>query len=108
MKKFTFLIIVLIVIVTGGYLIISYFKSTQTKDIEAYLQEKGYIASDIVSIKTEIAKAPLFNTKVIFKDEEKVIYYYWKVKDKIFQGTPEVIGFNIYEQDSYPYKHKEK
>jgi len=107
-KKLVFLVTCVIIVILIGYGIISYLKSAQTKDVEAYLQSEGYSTSDMSSIQTEISKAPLFNTKVIFKDESNVIYYYWKVGDKVRQGTPEVLGVDVNDQDSYKYKHKEK
>jgi hypothetical protein len=47
-----------------------------TKEVEAYLiNEQGYTKSEISEIYTEIGKAPMVSTTVIFKDEQGSRYF---------------------------------
>ncbi len=84
----------------------SYLKAKQTEDVYARLQAQGYTISDIKDIQTRISNAPLLNTKVIFKDEPYVNYYYWSVNGEIQQGTSE--NTNPRSQADYDYKHDDQ
>ncbi|WP_186327652.1 DUF3139 domain-containing protein [Paenibacillus sp. Y412MC10] len=90
MKKITFLIIlVLVVVVIGGYSYVSVSKSNLQNNVESHLLQEGYKIEDIKSITPHFGKAPLFSAWVVFVDEPDVVYYYTKRNGQVIQlGSP--------------------
>lgn len=76
-------IVLMVALGIGG---LQTFKAKTNKTIESYLiNQKGYSHSDISEIYTQIGKAPLVSTTVIFSDDISSRYFYRKEKGRIYQ-----------------------
>ncbi|MFD1885731.1 DUF3139 domain-containing protein [Paenibacillus wenxiniae] len=107
-RKILFLATFVLIIIVTLYGHIQLMKHMHTKDVEAYLEQKGYSASDILSIETDFSKAPAYNTRVIFKDEPTVTYYYLKNDAGVRQySTPSSEDEKLQEDKGYHFKHRE-
>ncbi|WP_240664137.1 DUF3139 domain-containing protein [Paenibacillus sp. M-152] len=70
------------------WILSSYTKSYTQNEVFSYLiKDQGYKPSEIYSVETQIAKAPLISTQVIFKDEINARYFYKRSKVKLFSIT---------------------
>lgn len=87
MKKIKILILVIVLIACAiGLTGLKVFKDKTTNEVEAYLiEERGYNPNDIYEIYTQIGKAPLVSTTVIFDDDRSSRYLYRKENGKIYQ-----------------------
>ncbi|WP_151734280.1 DUF3139 domain-containing protein [Paenibacillus tengchongensis] len=62
------------------------FKQRTNREIEAYLiNRKGYSRQLISTIYTQIGKAPVVSTTVIFSDDRGSRYFYRKENGRIYQ-----------------------
>lgn len=68
------LTIILLIVLSVGYVNLKKYQLKQ--DVQTYLLSQGYKSSDIQSITTHFAKAPVFSARVVFSDESNIIYYY--------------------------------
>jgi hypothetical protein len=88
------------------WILSSYTKSyTQNKVFSYLIKDQGYKPSEIYSVETQIAKAPLISTQVIFKDEINARYFYKKEQGKIIQYNQAPI--KGIDDVAYIYKHHE-
>lgn len=87
MKKIKILLLVIVLMACAlGVAGLKIFKDKTTSEVEIYLQEKrGYNLNDIYEIYTQIGKAPLVSTTVIFNDDRSSRYFYRKENGKIYQ-----------------------
>ncbi|WP_340021299.1 DUF3139 domain-containing protein [Paenibacillus sp. FSL K6-1096] len=87
MKKIKILLLVIVLMACAlGLAGLKIFKDKTTSEVEAYLiEEQGYNPNDIYEIYTQIGKAPLVSTTVIFDDDRSSRYLYRKENGKIYQ-----------------------
>ncbi|TKH39062.1 DUF3139 domain-containing protein [Paenibacillus polymyxa] len=86
------------------WILSSYTKSYTQNEVFSYLvKAQGYKPSEIYSVETQIAKAPLISTQVIFKDEIDARYFYKKEQDKIIQYNQ--APAKGVDDGTYNYKH---
>ncbi|MCM3697825.1 DUF3139 domain-containing protein [Paenibacillus macerans] len=96
---FTIILIVLSIIVFTQY-------STRNLESEVFnhLLNEGYQKEEILSVKSELGKAPVFSATVIFKDEPNARYFYKKENGAIIQySRAPVKGIDF----DYQYKHQD-
>ncbi|MCH6186638.1 MULTISPECIES: DUF3139 domain-containing protein [Paenibacillus] len=75
MRKYGIAIFI-VMIFASVWMLSSYAKSdTQNKVFDYLVKIQGYKPSEIYSVKTQIGKAPLVSTQVIFKDETNARYF---------------------------------
>lgn len=80
--------IFIIILFASIWILSSYTKShTQSEVFNNLVKIQGYKPSEIYSVETKIAKAPLISTQVIFKDETNTRYFYKKSGVKLFSIT---------------------
>lgn len=101
------LLFLILFIVSGGVLALQLFKHDMNQDILTYLKtDKGYQEHEIYKIYTQIGKAPVVSTTVIFNDEQYNKYFYRKEEGRIFQYSHAPVrtmdGYNAV------FKHEEK
>ncbi|WP_090735981.1 DUF3139 domain-containing protein [Paenibacillus sp. Mc5Re-14] len=88
------------------WILSSYTKSYTQNEVFSYLiKDQAYKPSAIYSVETQIAKAPLISTQVIFKDEIDARYFYKKEQGKIIQYNQAPI--KGVDDGAYIYKHHE-
>lgn len=107
MKKRTKIILITLIIVYGvGSLALHAFRNHMNNEVIHYLVDtKNYKNKDIYKVYTQISKAPVVSTTVIFADEPNARYFYRKEKDRIYQySMAPVKGFD----QKYTYKHIEE
>ncbi|MDD9271563.1 DUF3139 domain-containing protein [Paenibacillus sp. GCM10023248] len=76
-------------------------------DVTNYLLQQGYSKDHIKSIRTYSSKAPRYSARVVFSDEDNIIYYYKSDKNGVRQfGTPSFVGGNEVS-DAYKLKHSD-
>lgn len=87
MKKIKIILLVIVLIVcVVGLTGLKIFKDKTTSEVGAYLiEERGYNKNDIYEIYTQIGKAPLVSTTVIFDDDRSSRYLYRKGNGRIYQ-----------------------
>ncbi|MDP1509459.1 hypothetical protein L8C07_14115 [Paenibacillus sp. CMAA1739] len=69
MKKYGIAIFI-VTLFASIWILSSYTKSYTQNEVFSYLvKARGYKPPEIYSVETQIAKAPLISTQVIFKDE---------------------------------------
>lgn len=87
MKKIRILLLLIVLMACAlGLVGLKIFKDKTTREVEAYLiEERGYNPNDIYEIYTQIGKAPLVSTTVIFDDDRSSRYFYRKENGKIYQ-----------------------
>ncbi|ADM69341.1 hypothetical protein GMA19_01509 [Paenibacillus polymyxa E681] len=98
--------IFIVILFASIWILSSYTKSHTQSEVFNYLVKiQGYKPSEICSVETKIAKAPLISTQVIFKDETNTGYFYKKERGKIIQyNQAPVKGV---DDGTYNYKHHE-
>ncbi|WP_313641756.1 DUF3139 domain-containing protein, partial [Paenibacillus sp.] len=87
MKKRTKLFFVTLIIVYGvASLALHSFRNHMNNEVIHYLVDtKDYKNEDLYKVYTQISKAPVVSTTVIFADEPNARYFYRKEKDRIYQ-----------------------
>ncbi|MEK5489279.1 DUF3139 domain-containing protein [Paenibacillus sp. FSL R7-0297] len=87
MKKIKIILLVIVLMACAlGFAGLKIFKDKTTSKVETYLLEKkGYNHNDIYKIYTQIGKAPLVSTTVIFNDDRSSRYFYRNENGKIYQ-----------------------
>ncbi|WP_074113517.1 hypothetical protein, partial [Paenibacillus sp. P46E] len=92
--------------VLGATISLQMFKNKMNQEIQSYLlNQRGYTKTDINKIYTQVGKAPLVSTTVIFNDERDNRYFYRKEDGRIYQySMAPVQGVDDGHQQ---YKHKE-
>ncbi|ALA41486.1 hypothetical protein ABE82_08110 [Paenibacillus peoriae] len=107
MKKYGIAILIIIILFLAIWTLSSYTKSHTQNEVFNYLvKTQGYKPSEIYSVETQIGKAPLVSTQVIFKDETNARYFYKKEDGKIIQYSQAPV--KGVDDGAYNYKHKEK
>ncbi|TPG70518.1 DUF3139 domain-containing protein [Brevibacillus laterosporus] len=106
MRRLLFISITIALIVFLVFCFIGINKYSLKNEVAKYLITQGYSKDQITSINTYFGKAPLFSARVIFSDEENIIYYYMK-DGRIRQfGTPTDLDGHV-PTDGYHFKHIE-
>ncbi|MBE0336689.1 DUF3139 domain-containing protein [Paenibacillus sp. 23TSA30-6] len=106
MKKYGVAIFIVIILATV-WMLSNYTKSHTQNEVFNYLVKiQGYKPSEIYSVETQIGKAPLVSTQVIFKDETNARYFYKKEQGEIIQYSQAPV--KGVDDGAYSYKHKEK
>ncbi|WP_338553469.1 DUF3139 domain-containing protein [Paenibacillus sp. KS-LC4] len=106
-KKVVLFFAILVFLLIILYAFFSIKEYQLKKSVVDYLKEKNYQESEILSIDTSIAKAPVFSARVIFFDEPDIIYYYRNKDGKIIQyGTPSNLK-STNNTDEQSFKHQE-
>ncbi|MEK3875238.1 DUF3139 domain-containing protein [Paenibacillus sp. FSL M7-0420] len=87
MKKIKILLLVIVLMACAlGLVGLKIFRDKTTNEVETYLiEERGYNPNDIYEIYTQIGKAPLVSTTVIFNDDRSSRYLYRKENGRINQ-----------------------
>ncbi|MEK4045091.1 DUF3139 domain-containing protein [Paenibacillus sp. FSL H8-0048] len=87
MKRIKMLLLVIVLMAcTLGLVGLKIFKDKTTNEVETYLiEERGYNPNDINEVYTQIGKAPLVSTTVIFDDDRSSRYFYRKENGRIYQ-----------------------
>lgn len=76
------------------------------QEIKSYLiNQKGYSEVDINKIYTQVGKAPLVSTTVIFNDDRGNRYFYRKESGQIYQYS--MAPVQGVDDGHTKYKHKE-
>lgn len=106
-EKTKLIFIVLILLIYGiTSLAFHYFQNHMNREVIHYLVEtRNYKKEDFDKVYTQIAKAPLVSTTVIFADEPYARYFYRKENGRIFQYSRAPVKGN---DPSYTYKHIEE
>ncbi|WP_438350818.1 DUF3139 domain-containing protein [Paenibacillus sp. FA6] len=82
------------------------FKNNMNREVKSYLlEEKEYTEVDIYKIYTQVGKAPLVSTTVIFNDERRSRYFYRKENGRIYQYSRAPL--NGVDVGHIRYKHEE-
>jgi len=77
------------------------------KEVIHYLVDtRNYSTEDLYSVHTQIGKAPVVSTTVIFRDEPYARYFYRKEEGRIYQYSTAPVQGTTYDPH-YTYKHKE-
>ncbi len=108
MKKKSFVIVFsLVFLISIGTLVLQSFKNKMNSEVESYLiNQRGYAKQDLSEIYTQVGKAPLVSTTVIFNDDLSSRYFYRKENGKIYQySRAPVSGV---DDGRTVYKHEEK
>ncbi|KTD83593.1 hypothetical protein [Paenibacillus etheri] len=107
MKKRTKIILVILIIVYGAAsLALHSFRNQMNNEVIHYLVDtRDYKNADLYKIYTQIGKAPVVSTTVIFADEPNARYFYRKEKKRIYQySMASVKGTD----PNYTFKHIEE
>lgn len=107
MKKRTKVIFITLIIVYGAAsLALHSFRNHMNNEVIHYLVDmRDYKNEDLYKVYTQIGKAPVVSTTVIFADEHNARYFYRKEKDRIYQySMASVKGTD----PNYTYKHIEE
>lgn len=107
MKKRTKIILITFTIVYGfASLALHTFRNHMDNEVIHYLVDaRDYKNEDLYKVYTQIGKAPVVSTTVIFADEPNARYFYRKEKNRIYQySMAHVEGFD----PNYTYKHIEE
>lgn len=86
-----FIIVPFLFLITIGSIIgVVYFNlhSLEKQTHNYLIHHNGYTSSEIHSIKAKLAKLPLYQAVVIFKDEPENTYIYRKLTGQIIQIHP--------------------
>jgi len=107
MKKRTKLFFVTLIIVYGvASLALHSFRIHMNNEVIHYLVDtKDYKNEDLYKVYTQISKAPVVSTTVIFADEPNARYFYRKEKDRIYQYSMAPVKGT---DPNYTYKHIEE
>ncbi|AIQ75900.1 MULTISPECIES: hypothetical protein [Paenibacillus] len=108
MKKNTKLIFIVLILLICGItsLALHSFRNHMNREVIHYLIEtRNYKKEDFYKVYTQIAKAPLVSTTVIFADEPYARYFYRKENGRIYQYSRAPVKGN---DPSYTYKHIEE
>ncbi|WP_449600607.1 DUF3139 domain-containing protein [Paenibacillus sp. Marseille-Q9583] len=107
MKKRTKIILITFVIVYGvTSLALQAFRNHMDNEVIHYLvATRDYKNEDLYKIYTQIGKAPVVSTTVIFADEPNARYFYRKEKDRIYQYSMAPVKGT---DPNYTYKHIEE
>lgn len=107
MKKRTKRILVTLIIVYGvASLALHSFRNQMNNEIIHYLVDaREYKNEDLYKVYTQIGKAPVVSTTVIFADEPNARYFYRKEKDLIYQYSMAPVKGS---DPKYTYKHIEE
>ncbi|ETT53072.1 hypothetical protein C162_07454 [Paenibacillus sp. FSL R7-269] len=108
MKKIKILLLVIVLMVCAVSVAgLQIFKDKTTNEVEAYLiEERGYNPKDIYAIYTQIGKAPLVSTTVIFEDDRSSRYFYRKENGRIYQYSRAPV--HGVDDGTKRYKHMEE
>ncbi|MBP2113396.1 DUF3139 domain-containing protein [Paenibacillus silagei] len=108
MKKIKILLLIIVLMACAlGAAGFKIFIDKTTSEVEAYLLEnRGYYPNDIYEIYTQIGKAPLVSTTVIFEDDRSSRYLYRKENGKIYQYSRAPVH-GVYD-GTKRYKHIEE
>ena len=80
------LIVIMALLIFLGFGYLQNFKQKTNNEVLLYLtDEKGYLKEEISEIYTQIGKAPVVSTTVIFSDELDSRYFYRKENGRIYQ-----------------------
>ncbi|CAH1059452.1 DUF3139 domain-containing protein [Paenibacillus pseudetheri] len=107
MKKKTKIFLISLIIIYGVIsLVLHSFRNQMNNEVIHYLVDaRDYKNEDLYKVYTQIGKAPVVSTTVIFADELYARYFYRKEKDRIYQySMAPVKGFD----PNYTYKHIEE
>jgi len=107
MKKRTKTILITFVILYGvASLALQAFRNHMDNEVIHYLvATRDYKNEGLYKVYTQISKAPVVSTTVIFADEPNARYFYRKEKDRIYQYSMALVkGFD----PNYTYKHSEE
>ncbi|MFD5021103.1 DUF3139 domain-containing protein [Paenibacillus sp. NPDC058367] len=107
MKKRTKIILTTFAIVYGvASLALQAFRNHMDNEVIHYLvATRDYKNEDLYKVYTQIGKAPVVSTTVIFADEPNVRYFYRKEKDRIYQYNMSPVKVT---DPNYTYKHIEE
>lgn len=106
LKKKLFSIIIMFIVISVGILSLQLFKNKMNQEIKSYLiNQKGYSEIEIDEIYTQVGKAPLVSTTVIFKDDRSNRYFYRKENEQIYQYS--MAPVQGVDDGHTQYKHKE-
>jgi len=107
MKKRTKKILITFVIVYGvASLALQAFRNHMDNEVVHYLvATRDYKNEDLYKVHTQISKAPVVSTTVIFADEPNARYFYRKEKDRIYQYSMAPVKVT---DPNYTYKHIEE
>lgn len=105
-KKCLSITLFIILLVSIGGVTLQSFKNKMSGEIINYLiDQKGYSESDISKIYTQVGKAPLVSTTVIFSDDINTRYFYRKEDGRIYQYS--MAPLHGADDGHKQYKHKE-
>lgn len=105
-KKIIFMIIIVLLFGLSS-IGLTLFKNKMNTEVMAYLTTtRGYSDDEISKIYTQISKAPVVSTTVIFADEESSRYFYRKENGRIYQYSMAPVHGANYGDEKY--KHEEK
>jgi hypothetical protein len=107
MKKKTKTILITLIIVYGAAsLAIHSFRNHMNNEVIQYLVDtRDYKNEDLYKVYTQISKAPVVSTTVIFADEPYARYFYRKEKNQIYQYSMAPVKGT---DSNYTYKHIEE
>jgi hypothetical protein len=88
-RPLKFIIIGLVMFVLMAFGFDEQQKISLKHDVTKYLLQQGYSKDQIKGIRTYSSKAPRYSARVVFNDEDNIIYYYMSDKNGVRQfGTP--------------------